>query len=801
MGLDADELGIVLAVALPLLALVSRRARVLLRHARGRVALALGRPQERYGRWFLAEYGVLRNIYLNQVETLDLADSYISLSVQVEGEASAAQVPATTLLAEFGPRRIVIVGDPGTGKSTLLKAYGSGLLRRTAGNSELNLFGRTNELPFLITLQRGRVVVLLDGLDEISPPAYEAVRSAIHAFVTADEHAELPTSMARVVITCRRQTYRQIEDDWMAWFSSTSYAIAALRDADIERFVNRRAAQFPAERPAAAFLADVRASGTVDLHRVPLILTISVGLYTQLTAYEIPHSVGAFYDEMVRELLRRHDFRAENQLRMNRYRAEDKHRFLRELAVHLARTRWSPFADFTYGEILEFCSARRGTVPRLRDDRDFVDEIIDRSGLLIRTTDAGHFAFAHRAFHEHLAAAQLARDPQLGCTFLLEHAQNPEWRQVILLFCGENHPYVAPFLQALADESVELACHCLATAEVSTDVAASLIDQARQLSLLPAIMETVKSPVTDTRSLAFEALRSELLWIAQRASPAERRRIFSGLFGGHLPVAGKVLLAMSDHATPEMANAIAELTATLPDDEPTLVAPLWHCLAIPDLHRRRTTAQQIVERLLLLAMNRECAETLERLPALRPAWVADADRTAAYPLKRGLPASSNLVSLLGMGHALRVFDLLPRKNLYLTALAEPGRPLAMIETSPFWLKLSPHRVVQVLSWSAFIAALVGNLAVARLAYRGGVDLRQALLPLLVSLAVFTVVVVATSMWATRRFVDHLYAAPFTRWVYLLPTTESAFSPSQVERSGSSWQRGHATSRRDTWWPG
>ncbi len=166
LHLSADELGIVLAVTLPLLAVLSRRVRLLLGQAAGRVALAAGRPQERYRRWFLAEYGTLRNIYLNRVETLDLADSYISLSVQAETESSGTQVAATTLMAASGPRRIVIVGDPGTGKSTLLKAYGAGVLRRAAGDSELNAVGRTSELPILITLRQIADFLVRDGLLE-----------------------------------------------------------------------------------------------------------------------------------------------------------------------------------------------------------------------------------------------------------------------------------------------------------------------------------------------------------------------------------------------------------------------------------------------------------------------------------------------------------------------------------------------------------------------------------------------------------------------------------------------------------
>lgn len=819
LGLTADELGIVLVFVLPLLALLTRHVRGALRRVVERLALAFGLPQARYRQWFLAEHGVLRNIYLNRVETIDLGDSYISLSVQAEAGGGASRLPATTLMAPSGPRRMVIVGDPGAGKSTLLKAYGSGVLCRTAGDSELNVVGRTNELPVLVTLRQvadffvrggrldehvvdlmakgtrsgnarrmlrslllqGRVVLMLDGLDEVSRTAYDAVRAAIHAFVTADEDAELPTSMARVVITCRQQSYRQIREDWEGWFAPTSYTIAALRDAEIKRFVMRRAGQFSNQRPAAAFLADVRASGTVDLHRIPLILTISLGLYTQLAAYEIPHSVGAFYDEMIRELLRRHDFRAEGQLRMNRYRAEDKYRFLCQFALHLAQMRRSPFADFAYADLLAFCVAQRRTMPRLRDHREFVDEIIDRSGLLARTTNDSQFAFAHRALHEYLAAAELAHDPQQGSRFLLSRAADPEWRQVAVLFCGENPPYLEYFLRGLADLAPDAACQCLATADVSTDVAGELIDRARRRSMLSPIMEAVKSPVAETRSLALDALRTELIWIARSTVPLVQRRIFSALFGGQFPVVGKVLLSMSEHATPEMASAIVELASAMPADEPALVAPLWHCLAIPGIERT-PVARRVIGRLLELAMDRECARTLQNLPAVRVEWSTAADREAAYPLKGGLSPTSNLVMLLGFGHRLNAFDQVTCKNQYLKALGEPSQPLRRLEASTFLSRLSLYRVAQVLAYGAFYSAVLGILTMIVLGAQGRIEFHVGanLVALCVSLAAATVIMIVLSRLAVRKYCDHLYAADFSRWSYLMPAVDGAFGPSQVE---------------------
>jgi hypothetical protein len=823
LGLTADELGIILAFALPLLALLSRRVRTWLVSLSGWAARASGRPQRRYRTWFLAEYGTLRNIYLKREETLGLADSYISLSVQAEGPGSGTQVAAATLLGESGPHRIVILGDPGTGKSTLLKAYGAGVLRRTAGDSDLNQIGRTDAFPILVTLRQvadflvrggtladhildvlsrrtgdgdpralfrrllrqGRIVVLLDGLDEVAEPSYDAVAAAVHHFVTAEEDEDLPTAMARLVITCRLQNYRQIEDDWSGWFSTMSYVIAPLRDAEITRFVDRRASHFTQQRSRAAFLADVQASGTWDMHRVPLVLAISIGLYTQLVGYEIPNSVDDFYDEMVRELLRRHDFKAEGQLRRNRFRADDKHHYLRELALHLAESRASPFADFTYADLIDFFAICRRTMPRVQDEHAFISEIIDRSGLLSQTTE-GQFAFAHRALHEHLAAAQLVRDPQAGHEFLLARADDAQWWQVAVLFCGANHRYLEPFLMRLAEGHLRLACQCLAMAEVSADVAKVLIDRARAYVLmgqephliLPSIVEAVKSPIEATRDLAFDALVQGLLWTAHHGDRDYQRRIVAALFGGQSPVAGKVLLAMSEHATVEMAEAVNLLASTMPDDDPSLVGPLWHCLSIPGVELSRRVVRDIVERLLVLAMNEECAAALDRLPPVDPHWSTAEDRAIAYPLKKGLPPDANLVTLLGMGRALRILDRFPRKNLYLEALTAPGRPLGLIEAAPFWSRMNPHRWARTLAWGAlgFATSTTLILVILMVTARLSAPARHVFDAAAIGVILFTATAALIIRLAVARYLDHIYGHRPSWWHYLVPAPFSAGPP-------------------------
>ena len=49
----------------------------------------------------------------------------------------------------------------------------------------------------------------------------------------------------------------------------------------------------------------MRTSGTLDLHRTPLILAMSVGLYARKAFYEIPSSIAELYRAMIDEMLDR----------------------------------------------------------------------------------------------------------------------------------------------------------------------------------------------------------------------------------------------------------------------------------------------------------------------------------------------------------------------------------------------------------------------------------------------------------------------------------------------------------------
>ena len=77
-------------------------------------------------------------------------------------------------------------------------------------------------------------------------------------------------------------------------------SLAPLRNSEIFGYLDKLRPKFKAAGGPESFMLAVRASGTLDLHRIPLILAMSVGLYARKDYFEIPSSIAELYQKMVR---------------------------------------------------------------------------------------------------------------------------------------------------------------------------------------------------------------------------------------------------------------------------------------------------------------------------------------------------------------------------------------------------------------------------------------------------------------------------------------------------------------------
>jgi len=722
-----------------------------------RVLILLGSTRRAYAHWFLKEHGKLRNVYLDRTEELSLVSTYVPLNVYAEGHPD--RIPATRVLADPQQTRVLIIGDPGSGKSTLLKAYGTGLLRAGRGDqggdaADLKAVVHSREVPFLVPLRhlaryleggdggrarglagyltdellerrahvkraraeryirrlllRDRCLVLLDGLDEVPDGRYAAVRDAVIAFMT-DESQALPTARARIVLSCRRQNFLHLSGDWIPRFAPSSCSLAPLHDTEILAFVKRRSREFEPPRSPEAFFTSVLHSGTVDLHRVPLILTISLGLYLRLTAYQIPRSLGKFYEEMIKELLRRHDFRLDPSLGgANRFDSDDKYRFLRVFALAMAR-RPEQFEDFGYEAVVASARSLSASMARVAaaEADAFVKEIIDHSGLLVRASDEDEFIFSHRSIHEYFTAVQLQREPRAGAELLWDVADDHEWRQVIMFFAALDHEYVEGFLDGLRRRNLELAGHCIAGAgPVPDTLALEIIDElvarirkedAVQVNL-PALLSITRSARDPVRATALQRVVDVLGTLLDRPDLGQFLDLDTE---GVL----RLLDALAGSGFPDLVALVPVLATLLPAGDLRVTGPLWKGLATAALGSSRDVAWPVVDRLLPLTFSEPGLAELQRQPGFEPPFASDAARRRVYPFERGVGLHSNLVTLLVW---LDQIGLEPSHlNLFLRARAEDESAFRSVERDRRrrMLAVQPYPLGLLLSTGALAGSL------------------------------------------------------------------------------------------------
>lgn len=696
--------------------------------------LRRGAPEERYRRWFVEEYRVY-NPYLAAPETLRLERTLVPLFVTEDGQPDRAADAAERIADRAG--HVVLLGDAGSGKTTTLKAFGIAALGGVDGRSGT---GRDREVPFLVpvrllrgvvqpgaltdyilamlrsqkglaltreeadqflaqVLQQRRCVVLLDGLDEVTPTTYAAVRDEVYRFLS-DHTPELPTANARIVITCRRLTFLRIAEDWQAerFGAHRSYALAPLRDTEILAYLRAFPDRFPEVDGPQRFMQQLRASGTLGLHRNPLVLSMSVGLYAGRKFPAIAHSTARLYDEMIDEMLGRHSFRADGLTTgVNEFDQADKLRVLREFALRAALGPQG-FGPFGRLALVEFVSATGDRLRQTLHGRagEFVDEIIDRSGLLSRVAD-GQYEFVHRSLQEHLVASELLRQGDDGLRLLRERVMEREWRRVVLFYTAvADQAVVTDFIGELAEIDPVLACACLAGADCLNPVGFAVLDRMAEplrdpapAVMLPALAAVLSATASPRAAIRDAAREQAFTWLTKVAGEADAADALGGTHETLLDVMTMLVERLGESSVSR--SMVIRLVAVVPDD-PRFVEPLWRCLRTAEgAAADDQSLVALVDRLLRLAADPACFAALQRQPAAHPRFATALLRQQVYPFRRGLDRQSNLVTLLCW--AQEVGLAAPDINRFLAAKSTDPARWASLEAD--WRHQSASAVVPV----------------------------------------------------------------------------------------------------------
>ncbi|MDX2003925.1 MAG: HEAT repeat domain-containing protein [Meiothermus sp.] len=383
----------------------------------------------------------------------------------------------TVELRDFLPKHklIVVLGDPGAGKSLLLRRrvieeadsqnlfpvfvqlshyarQGSGKIREFIEEFASNSFQLELSADFFEQkLTSGSCLICFDGLDEVSQtPDRIKVRDQVQRFIQLyPQHTYLISS--RIVgygaapitlgqaeeVTLEPFTPEQIQSFVGKWYTQALPSDTPKRE---QRTADLLAELDPSRNPRIADLAKNPLLLTIialvhrDGHKLPQqraqLYQRSVGTMTDTwdsVQERIPSDAERPYYKRRRRILERIAFNLQNSVTPGNanpaLETDELKRLVREVIYDLEDQRL----------IKEDCK---------EEAERFVDYTEKRTGLLYEQGQ-GSYSFVHQTFREYLAATDiLNRRDDDGVPGIWEEIQpklhHPNWREVILLLCGEK---------------------------------------------------------------------------------------------------------------------------------------------------------------------------------------------------------------------------------------------------------------------------------------------------------------------------------------------------------------------------
>ncbi|WP_218081660.1 NACHT domain-containing protein [Anthocerotibacter panamensis] len=349
---------------------------------------------------------------------------------------------------------LMVLGGPGAGKSTFLRKMGLEALKGKAGGYEhacIPVFIELKQFaacaieleqaiveefricgfpaPEAFTeaaLKQGKLLILLDGLDEVPSRGMVEVIGQVQDFVSQYQKN-------RFIASCRPAAYRG------NFARFTDVAVSDFEGTQIEQFIQN---WFQAEADQEArtaqkcwkLLCKPEHAAARELAQTPLLLTLLCLVYDN--SQDFPKKRGMLYRKALRILLE--EWAAEKRIQQDKiYRGLNTE--LEEILLsEIAYTGFE--ADrlfFSKREVVSYIKgflASNLNAPRHLDGEAILNAIAIQQGILVeRAEDV--FSFSHLTLQEYLTAQHID-DHHLTCELVTHHLTDKRWEEVFLLVAG-----------------------------------------------------------------------------------------------------------------------------------------------------------------------------------------------------------------------------------------------------------------------------------------------------------------------------------------------------------------------------